>query len=226
MTSNQQILADLKVIMETNQSLELLCTYKGVPFVCKAKVLNLDEGLARVHALDPSIVCLIKDAQAKILGSDYFEPANATVESINLAESTIDLTDFTYISSRLGERMIVRVEPRQPIEVQIDCVDCRISGKMVDISISGMGVRVPLEKSDITLRPGANLQLAYTLTTGEIKVGGIVLSAMKSAGFQRLSVRFSPESTQRSLIFKYLIERRAEIEQEVDDKFRKAILAA
>jgi hypothetical protein len=226
MASNQQILADLKVIMETNQNLELLCTYKGVPFVCKAKVQNLDEGLARVHALDPSIVCLIQDAQAKILGSDYFEPANATVVSINLAESTIDLTDFTYISSRLGERMIVRVEPRQPIEVQIDCVDCRISGEMVDISISGIGVRVPLDKYDITLRPGANLQLAFTLTTGEIKVGGIVLSAMKSAGFQRLSVRFSPESTQRSLIFKYLIERRAEIEQEVDDKFRNAILAA
>ena len=94
MTSNPQIIADLKVIMEKDQYLELLSTYKGVPFVCKAKVQGIAEDTASLAAQDPSLVCLAHDHLVKVLGSDYFEPAIAEITSIDIAGGHINLTNF------------------------------------------------------------------------------------------------------------------------------------
>ena len=47
---------------EANQHLELLTTYKGVPFVCKAKVENVENGQARLRTNAPSLICLLNEA--------------------------------------------------------------------------------------------------------------------------------------------------------------------
>lgn len=223
MTSNPQIIADLKVILEKDQYLELLSTYKGVPFVCKAKVQSIADDSVSLATQDPSLVCLARDTQAKVLGSDFFEPAIAEIGGVDIAGGHINLTNFSYIGAKLGERMIVRVEPKEPVQVSLESLEIKTSAELVDISISGLGLRVAHPDFNSALKPGASITIRMHIPTAEINVSGTVLSAFKTDEFYRLSIRFAQDISQRSLIFKYLIDRRHEIEDEVRLEYQKIL---
>lgn len=226
MASNRQILLDLKIIMENDQKLELLTTYKGVPFVCKTKVTNVVGEVAWLKTVDPSLICLLKDHTAKVLGSDYFEPASANVIDVDLEQGLLELSDFSYIATKMGERMIVRVEPKEPLNVSLESTGIKIAALLADISISGMGIRVGYADYSAILKPGATLQISMELPVGPINLSGTVLSAVKTDEYYRLSLRFAQDSSQRSRIFKYLIDRRTEIEHEVLEEYEHCVKGA
>ena len=91
----------------------------------------------------------------------------------------------------------------------------------MDISISGLGLRVAKADFHAALKPGASTKIHMQIPSAEINVSGTVLSAFKADEFYRLSIRFAQDISQRSLIFKYLIDRRHEIEEEVRLQFQK-----
>jgi len=235
MASNPQILSDLKVIMEMDQVIELLTVYKGVPFVCKARVADVGENLVHLLVQDPALACLSTGDSARVLGSDYFEPAVAKLASIDIKNGSLDMSDFTYKGTKLGERMIVRVEPATSIAVMIevedpsgelsrDGVSYRVcQGELVDVSMSGAGVRLPLSVYHASLKPGTIAHFRMELASWKISLDGTILSALSGPEFYRLSVRFAHDNAQKAMIFKYLIERRAEIEQELRNLYDKVV---
>jgi hypothetical protein len=225
MASNPQIISDLRVIQETGHNLELLTTYKGVPFICRAKIEDIEEDLVRIKAQDPAMVCLEDDKKPRVLGSDYFEPSTAQVISFDILSGTVELQNFSYVGTKLGERMIVRVEPRDPIPVKFTIGSQEISGKLADLSISGLGVRIANATYSPTLKPGTNVEISMTLPSGEISMPGTVLSALKLADHYRLSIRFGQNGSQKTDIFRYLVDRRAEIEEELQAEFEATLQA-
>ncbi len=220
MASSPQILSDLKVIQDADQELELLTTYKGVPFICKTKIASIQGDIARLTTHDPTIICLEGNQQTKVLGSDYFEPSAAQIIAVDVTKGIIELSNFTYVGTKMGERMIVRVEPKEPIEVTLEQEGTKNSGSLADISISGAGVRVPHAIYNSALKPGASVQVSMELPKGSIRMVGIVLSVIKTEEFYRLSIRFSQDGSQKVTIFKYLIDRRAEIESELQSQYQ------
>lgn len=224
MPSNQQILSDLRVVLETGHTLELMNTYKGVPFVCKAQVKRIEDDLVYVEAHHPSLVCLTWEKQIKVLGSDYFEPSAAQVVSVDLTCGEVTLTHFAYLGSRLGERSIVRVEPKGSIPVALESGDQRLSGELADLSMSGVGVRFPVEAYNPLLKPGATLHLRLELPQGvSVESDGAILSAARLKDVYRVSIRFSANQSNRVAIFHYLIDRRAEIEKELKQEYEQAL---
>jgi hypothetical protein len=223
MASNQQIIHDLQLIMETDQLLELLTTYKGVPFTFKAKVKQIDKECAQIEVKDPAMVCLEYEKRIKLLGSDYFEPASGIVQSFDILTGSAELGNFSYLGAKLGERMIVRVEPKNPIAVLIETENQSTPAEMADLSINGMGVRIPYSVYKVTLKPGTTVQLGLSLPEGKISLSGMVLSAAKTDEFYRLSVRFNEIGSHNPAIFNYLIVRRAEIENELKEEYERVI---
>ena len=154
MTSNPQILADLRLIMDFDHQLELMNTYRGVPVICRARVLSIRDDMVEIETHDPALICLLEQKQTRVLGSDYFEPAVAHVASVDLLAGVAVLTNFTYQSTRLGERMIVRVEPKEPIAVTLETEGQKVQTELIDLSLSGMGVHVDYPKYSAALKPG------------------------------------------------------------------------
>lgn len=226
MTSNPQILADLRLIMDFDHQLELMNTYRGVPVICKARVLSIRDDRVEIETHDPGLICLLEQKQTRVLGSDYFEPAVAHVASVDLLAGVAVLTNFTYQSTRLGERMIVRVEPKEPLAVTLETEGQQVQAELIDISLSGMGVHVDFPKYSAALKPGTMIQAALQLPKDEVKIDGNILTAIKSARGYRLSVRFTPNSPHRVAIFRYLIDRRAEIAVELNEEYQKALRQA
>lgn len=219
MPSTPQIISDLRVMMGVNHQLELLSSYRGVPFVCRARIESVEENRVQLKALEPTMACLEYDMQPRVLGSDYFEPALAKVSRFDVLNGIVVLENFSYIGAKLGERMIVRVEPKQPITVAMEGDGIHAEGQLADISFSGLGVRVSYADYSNALKPGVAFQLNMQLPNGHVSMPGTVLSAVKTPDFYRLSIRFGPNGAQKSLIFHYMVDRRAEIEQELYDRY-------
>ena len=223
MASNPQIISDLKVIMEAKHNLELLITFKGVPFICKARVDSIEENLVRLTALDPAMVCLLNENSVRVLGSDYFEPSVAKVMRFDTATGAVDLCDFSYAGTKLGERAIVRVQPKDPIEVILDLNGSRITSDLVDISLNGIGVRILFRNYNAALKAGTQVRIHVQLPNGDVDLSGMVLGTIKSNDYQRLSIRFGQDVPQRGKIFRYLVDRRKEIEKELMEAYQTAI---
>ena len=223
MASNAQIISDLRLVMETGHDLELMNTYKGVPFICRGKVASIDGNRVIVKTHDPALICLLNEQQTKVLGSDYFEPSIAQVDSIDLAAGTVTLTNLSYLGTKLGERMIVRVEPKEPIQVTIEGDGRRISGALADISVSGLGVIIQQSNYSTFLKPGTALHINMQLPNGAVSMSGTVLSSVRLEDTSRLSVRFVQDDQHKLIIFRYLIDRRAEIEQELKGIYEQTL---
>ena len=210
--------------METDHTLEIMNTYKGVPFISRAKVLNIEGDVVSLITLDPAIVCLRNDKFTRVLGSDYFEPSAARVVSVDIPLGVFKLSSFTYSGAKLGERMIVRVQPAGVIEVNVESENQGIIGHLVDLSLSGLGLRIRQDEYGLWLKPGTLIQLSMELPNGQVTGSGTILSVEKmNAEHYRLSIRFAQNVQHRSTIFRYLIDRRAEIEQELRHEYEEAV---
>lgn len=212
--------------MDFDHRLELMNTFRGVPFICKAKVISIGDDLVEIETRDPALICLVQQKQTKVLGSDYFEPAVARCAWVDLINGKAALTHFSYQSTRLGERMIVRVEPKEPIPVRIETEDQSTTVELADLSLSGMGVRVESTNYSTSLKPGTTVQASMQLPKEEVRLAGNILTAIKSGSAYRLSVRFLPNSPQRVTVFRYLIDRRGEIAVELQEAYDQALREA
>jgi len=223
MASNPQIISDLKVIQEAGHNIDVLTSYKVVPFICHALIQNIDNDLVQIVTKDPPIVCLESDKRPQILGSDFFEPSTASVVSLDIPSGIIELNQFSYVGTKLGERMIVRVEPKEPLTVNLEIEGQKISAQLADISINGLGVRVDSRSYTPMLKPGADINTSLKLHTGNIESTGIVLTAVKMGDVFRLSIRYNQKNYRKMQIYRYMVDRRAEIETDLIENYKSAI---
>ena len=118
--------------------------------------------------------------------------------------------------------MMMRVEPNEPIRVSLESEGVAFEGDIVDLTLNGIGVRFNLANYNYSLKPGTTIKTSFDLPTGNINLAGTVLSSVKAGDIYRLSVRFNQDGPQKIAIFRYLIDRRAEIENELKAEYDKA----
>ena len=155
MVTNLQILSDLRLLKDNRQAVDLMNTYKGVPFVSRCRILEIDGDRVTIQTKDFSLVCIQKEKSTRVLGSDFFEPSLAQVAAVDLLNGTAVLYDFSYLGAKLGERMIIRVEPEEPLDVEIASNGSQIAGRMADISLSGIGLLIMNEEYPQSLNRGS-----------------------------------------------------------------------
>ena len=219
MASNPQIISDLEFLLNTGREIEFLTIYKGVPFVFPGRIKQINDEEVRIESDNPAIVSLEVDRKPRILGSDYFEPSVAEVVSLGVINGDVRLKNFTHIGTKLGERKIVRVEPDAPVVLKILSEETEIEGQLTDISISGLGMYLPIETYLPILKPGTELRIQFQLPNCTVDLTGIVLSAIKLTEFYRLSIRFTQGGSQKMDIFKYIADRRMEVEIELQELY-------
>lgn len=214
MASRQQIISDLRVAQEAGHDLEIFTVYKGAPFVAPVHISAVEENSAHFQARHPILAAVHTGQTLRLLGKEYFEPVSCVVESINLPAGEMVLGNFTYSGTRLGDRMIVRVEPQQPCAVTLKWQKEAV-GELADISMSGLGVRIASGEYDSFLKPGADVAITLALPNRLIEAAGRILSAIHTGDCYRLSISFPPEYPQKLDVFHYLIDRRSQIEEEL-----------
>jgi hypothetical protein len=223
MPSNLHIISDLRIAMETNQDLELMVTYKGIPVISKAKIVEIDGDMITLITHDPGLICIAKKDRLSILGSESLDPSSAQVGGVALQKREVRLQNFSDLGNRLGERMTVRVETETPIAICLESQDLRVEGEMVDISLQGAGLRISSGQYSPALKPGAQILASFDLPSGSIRIKCTVVSGAKREDHYRLSILFIENGEKMRRIFHYLVDRRKEIEEELLSEYQTAM---
>lgn len=215
------ILLDLQFVMETGQELDILNFFKSFPITCRASVEKIEDNLITLHVQPPGSICLEEQEQTIILSRGLPEAVRARVVSFDLVQGVLQLSDLGYVGSRFGDRMIARVQPENPLQVEIETNDQKISGELVDVSLSGVGVHV----STPGFQRSQLIHITLPLPEGRVTLPGKILNVIETNGKHRLSIGFTRNAQEIAIIMRYIKDRRAEILAEIERMYDTAYLA-
>jgi hypothetical protein len=229
-TAKQQVIApagehivhDLMVcLQEGKRSFEILNTYKGIPFVFGAKLQHVESNIACFETTDAASITLESSKHALLLSDGVLEPVEARIVSFQVATGKLDLADFTYASAKVGNRMESRVEPADPLEVELSFNGSHTIGHLLDVSMGGIGVRVAKDLEKVCF-PGNDLGLALSFPEGEVRLPGRIRRVSKMPGYLRLAIGFTRNVPEKAIILRYISHRWVEIRTEVQQAYRAA----
>lgn len=211
------ILSDLQYAMETSQELDILNFHKSFPITCKARVESIHPDHILLRVQPPGSVCLVSEQFTILLSRGLPEAVRARIVSFDLINAKLKLTDFEYVGSRFGERMIARVQPDGQIPVKILVGDKVYEGDLIDLSLSGIGIAShsgEFQKNQL-------VELKFSLPDDKVSLPGKILNITEvQAGF-RLSIGFLPDAQEISVIMRYIKDRRKEILAEVEKLYQE-----
>ncbi len=213
------IIADLQYVMETSQELDILNFHKSFPITCKARVETIAHDVVVLTVEPPGSVCLESQEQTIVLSRGLPEAVRARIVSFDLVNGQLKLSDFSYVGSHFGDRMIARVQPEDPIHVEIEVENEQSTGTLVDVSLSGIGVFV----QEHIFQRGQVLQLTLPLPEGKVTLPGKILNVTDAANGQvRLSIGFTRNAQEIAVIMRYIKDRRIEILTEIEHMYERS----
>ncbi len=216
MKQSDQILFGLERVAKAGGDVELLNGYKGLPIVTKASIVKLGEGIATLNFQKRQAACLELEGHTYILCAELEEAASATVVALDRAANTVDLANFLYAGRKIGERAIVRVEPKDEITATLQADGQTLAGLLVDISMDGVGVHLSASDIDQHLKRQLAVQVSFDLPDQKLEFTGVVAYLKTVSDAQRVGIDFSDDPHLKAVINQYVFQRRAEILNELD----------
>jgi hypothetical protein len=214
MTSHGSITAALRAVQQAGEKLDLLNLYKGVPIVYPATLRHVDVERVTLHIPSHEIVCLTLERTTILLNPILEEAVGADVLELDLRTGEATLGNCRYASEKVGDRMALRVRPRETVAVRMDCGGQSFTGTLADLSINGLGVNFSLTSPlaiDSPIHPRAVVQVSLNLPDGEaLRLPGTVRFIRMESGFNRVGVEFA-QGVQMVTVLRYVHERQQEI---------------
>ncbi len=217
MLSNSQAVRDLKSLLVKGAQYNLLNLYKGVPVTCQAQVAQVRDQEALLRVQPPESTSLIWERYTWMAGDGIEKPLRARVVAFDIVSGTATLAEFKYTSSRLSERTQVRVEPKNPVPVEIEGQTQRIVGTLADISSIGIGVYLKALEPEHVFQHAQVVQLTLRLPIqdGTVSMSGKIRGLISSVDFHRMAIHFIPVLAEMEKVERYVDQRREEILQEI-----------
>jgi hypothetical protein len=222
MPINAQIKADLLTISGVEKTFELLNIYKGVPLVYKATLNQIGDHTIQMSVEPPWSICLKWEPSTIMLYDKNSLAIKARVVSFDVKTGNVELGDLQYADRGFGVRAMVRVEPGEPIAVKISCEDQSSVGEMLDVSLTGLGIRIKT-LGDPPFQTHDTVDIVMNLMGKTLHPTGTILSIREVHGDYRLAVQFVSEITVPVEIARYVTHRRADIHRELRETYDAAI---
>jgi hypothetical protein len=211
METSDQISADLGAVLhEKHENFELLNSFKGVPVICRARLLAVQSGKAHFNVKRPDSAILKLVSETLLLSDGILEPIEAQLNSFNIEQDELILEDFCYASAKLFKRKDLRVQPEGAIQTDVVMDETKAQGTLVDISMRGAGVRIKERKPGI-YRSGAALRISVYLPESSIELPCKIRSVTKDGKSIRLGLEFVEGTPEKTPIVRYIMRRRSEI---------------
>jgi hypothetical protein len=194
--------------------LKLLNFYREVPVSYGANVLTLEENHVELEINQIQAVVISFEKVTVLKSSHFRRDVIATVNYVNVEKSRVILSNFSYAVVRAERRMSVRVELSDPIYASFSWEGGTVSGKLHDMSLTGIAVNI-VEEPDLS--PSQKGELSVTLPIGTIAVPASLLKILTVEGGVRLVFEIEVTRATESSISQYLFRRQVEIIKELKE---------
>ena len=225
MATSSVIISDLRMcLMDSNWDFDILNSFRGVQFLCKAVLASVTEEKAIFKVTASPCATLIEAGKRTfVLSTNLVDPLQATVISYDPMSGKLELSDFTYTSTTVGSRREFRVEPAGLMQITIETEGQTLTGRVGDVSMSGVGFYA--ETADIpAVKRGAQARISMQIPEGRVTLDAILRSIENMGKETRLAVEFTENVPEKILILHYINQRQTEIRNEVQQRYEALFL--
>ena len=216
---DEKILSGLMNLMESQHEVELMSFYQSLPLTYRGMITEVGEDQVSLIAQPPDSVCLAWEKKAYILAPEPLELLEAEVLQFDVVSGSVKLQNLRYGGSHLGNRMITRVTPKEPLAVELQSGGMKAAVQLVNLSIQGAGMQLDLSKSALKLQKGQTALATIVLPQANIVAQGRVQALSQEGDMQNFALIFDEQVTAIRPIWQYINQRRMEILQELQDKY-------
>ncbi len=216
MDQSVRVTTDLQAILvEKQRDFQLLSFYKGVPFMCNARLESVSGEQVVFTAQPPICAVLQLQREVTVLSNGLLEPIQGRVERFDLASGETILTGLAYAGSKFANRLELRVEPESQLQVALELGGLTLACKVIDISMRGIGLRLPGPPPGTPIAHGGTVGVLLMLPGNTVSLRGRVRNLVRGNTGLRISIEFTAEVPEKVHVVRYIMRRRAEIFAEV-----------
>ncbi len=199
--------------------LNLVSTYKGVHFIERIEPIKI--GVDSITFRAPRLqVCMTLRDPVYLYSRVLPETVRAKPQLINSNPQELRLSDFSFNGNLWFDRMEQRVQPDRPVEVMLKLNNRIYSATLRDISLHGAGLLLYIGDQpgfDVLVNTPVDLRFDLTPTTPMDVHGQVVCRRRVGSTMMYLGVRIFPSEEQTRWLENYIVRRKLEILNELDD---------
>jgi len=217
------ILSKIQNIEEVMREVLLLNFYRSLPFTTRARFGAVKGDMVVFEVEPPTSACLIGQKETWVLGNDFFEALHARIAFFDIVSGTVGLTEFSSVGPQFGNRRVVRVEPAEPVAVEIRRGELSVAGRLVNISMSGLRVDLAGVLDCGGFYSGQKLDCSVHLPQGTVTIEGKIHATSSTLNHPcSLSIACLLQGEALFLVMQYIAVRRAELVREVQKMYEEA----
>lgn len=229
--SSDFILKQLGAAMKAHKPVTLMNIFRGVPIEHLATFQSINQGIVTLQVHEYQAVSIALEKRAYLKCDTLPVIVRAYPILVRLNEKHVALTRFTSAERAFITRSYLRVQPQEPVKVDIHTGEETLSGTIADICTKGLGIfafgayvseRLNLERNhpvelEFSL-PGSNV--AITLT-------GRITSITREHGtlLNRLGIQTTPVAVSEQELIDYIQRRQKEILLELESLYQGMLKA-
>ena len=221
MAQQDDITRNFGMLLEQRKPVRLINTYRGIPITNEARIITISQGYVAFSVHEYQAVCMTLEgktfAQSEMLPEVY----QARAVAVDVLTRQAILTEFTGVGNTVGKRMAVRVQPKEPTDVEIYDGKRRIPGKLADISTTGVGVFTfaTYIYGELSFEKSENVFIDVRMPTSEVilRFEGKITSVAHQKGtfLHRLGVKLLPNPVTDPALLLYVTQRQDEVLREL-----------
>jgi hypothetical protein len=217
MSVSERIAVVLQMIVKEGQrDFSLISMYKGVPFSATASISSFDEQRVWFHVQTQGLFYIWPTAKVYLLSDGLLDPIAAQVDEIQPVDNLVRLSGFAFAGMHFAHRRDLRVEPASPLDCLVQTSAGALAGEVVDLSMRGIGVHLANLPKNLTHDLDSHVTVDLTLPEGVVNLAGHVRRIGAQPPVTRLAIEFTGNEPEKSLVVRYLLERRRQIVEEVN----------
>lgn len=166
MAAETNLLTALWQLAQSKTPVKLINSYKGMPIINESLIEEMTPQALVISTARYQISCLYHSRETFIAHDRLPGIIRAEVTKLNAIGQKVELADLRLANATIGKRTQVRVEPENPISVQIQIrnATAAIPATLKDLSTGGLGVLLDRRLFHPHLyQPGTEIEAAFTL---------------------------------------------------------------
>jgi hypothetical protein len=219
---DEQILSQLWSLFLTHKPVRLLNVFHGVPISYEATISMISQTYLGLSVHRYQVVCIALEKYTYLQSERLPKPVRAYAVAVDIGEQEVMLERLIPASNNLGNRTNLRVQPKEPIFIEIHRNGERLIASLADLSLQGvdkftLGI---LGESEFNLRQNQEVDLSLKLprANAQLRICGVAgrHGFDQQRNLHRLKIQLSPDSSSETVLTDYISQRQAEIMQELE----------
>jgi hypothetical protein len=219
---DEQILSQLWPLFLTHTPVRLLNVFHGVPISYEATISMISQTYLGLSVHHYQAVCIALEKNTYLQSERLPHSIRAHSVTVDIREQEVLLDQLVQPLDDLGNRISLRVQPKEAIFIEIHKNGYKHVARLADLSLQGMdkftcGI---LGEHEFNLRQNQEVELSLKLPGADspVCICGVAgrHSFDQQKNLHRLKIQLSPDSSSEPVLADYISQRQAEIMQELE----------